>query len=369
MDKPISLITWGSSGGPFPRLIRWLAKGLAYHRRSVDIIFLQDPERVKYIDDYIREIGLGTRARYAIIPLVRYFKQTPPSLALATPAHVAIPVLAVGRLAKVPVVPWEQAFLSYDRPFLPTSMKYTAPVIRRLLYSGSAAVAATSTDVAEEVRKELKLKHVWVLPNPCDPEEIRRAIESYSRSYGEFCSLIAVGRLVYEKGIDVLHKALHILHKEGLNNFRLTVLGDGPLRYQLEEMTNQLDLQEIVTFLGYIPNPYPYMAQFDIFVHASRWEGFGMVIVEAMALGLPVVATSCLGGPKEILDYGKYGRLVPPDDPKALAETLADLINHPEERKRLSQASLHRVEFYRPECIAEKVLEIEEFVQSGHAEE
>ena len=368
MKRLISLITWGSSGGPFPRLIRWLAEGLSYHDRTVDIIFLQDPKGVRQVNDRIREIGFGTRTRLAILPLVQYFKQHRPSLAFVTPAHVALPVLAAGRLARVPVVPWEQTFLSYDRPFLPTGMRHTAPLLRRLLYRWSAAVAATSTDVAEEVKQELKLNQVFVLPNPCSSESIQKAAGSDCKNCRDSCTLVAVGRLIHQKGIDVVLKALHILHKEGLNKFRLAVLGDGPLRRQLEERTKQLGLEEEVNFLGYVPNPYPYMAQSDIFVHASRWEGFGMVIVEAMALGLPVVATSCPGGPKEILGYGEYGRLVPPDDPEALAEVLADLINNPEKRAQLSQASLRRIEFYRPERIAKNLLEIEEFVRSDRAD-
>jgi len=358
----IAIVTWGSAGGPFPRLTRWLAKGLASKGRRVDIIFLQDPRGIRTIDSWIREIGFHTRARWAVLPLLIYFRKTRPSLVITTPAHVIPATLIAGRLAGVPVVPWEQTILSYDKPFLPFLTKHIVPVARRTLYRWLAAIAAVSSDVAREVKSEYIGKQVFVLPNPCCVDCIREAAGPVQHNKGELCKLITVGRLIHQKGIDVLLKALHLLRKQGLRSWQLEILGDGPMRHQYQRMAVELGLEGYVKFMGYVTNPYLRMVQSDIFVHAARWEGFGMVIVEAMALGLPIVATSCPGGPKEILDHGRYGRLVPPDNPDALAETLAELIHNPAERQRLSEAARTRVEFYCPERIAGHVLEIEEYV-------
>ncbi len=365
MNKPISLITWGSSGGPFPRLIRWLADGLSKYDRRVDIIFLQDPKGIKKVNDKIREIGLGTRARYAVFPIMMYLRQYQPSFVLATPSHVAIPTLIAGSVSNVPVIPWEPTFLSYDEPYLPILMRVMTKAFRKSIYKLSSAVVATSSDVANEVKREIGLKSIYVLPNPCNIEAIKRTIGSQEKKNSKTCNLVAVSRLIYQKGVDVILKAIHILNNHGINNFKLTVLGDGQLRNELRELSKTLGVADKVNFLGYVSNPYPYMASSDVFVHASRWEGFGMVIVEAMALGLPVIATSCPGGPKEILDNGKYGYIVPPDDPEKLAEAIAHLINNPKERDRLRSLSLVRIQDYKPEIIAQKLLDIEKEIIIG----
>lgn len=367
-EKKVALITWGSAGGPFPRIMRWLAKGLASKGRKVDILFLQDPKGIKRVEEQIREIGLGTRARWATLPLRNYFKEAKPALAIATPAHVALATLLAGRLTATPVVPWEPAFLSLDRRFLPVSMRLVSPVIRRLLYRWSAAVASVSRDVATEVKNELALRNVFVLPNPCDPNEIyRRAGGAFESRIKSTCKLVAAGRMVYEKGIDILLSALCELESRGIKSWEMEVLGNGPKRLEYEKMANNMGLSNKVRFLGYVPNPYPTMAQADVFVHPVRWEGFGMVLVEAMALGLPVVATACPGGPKEILDNGRYGILVPPEDPAALADALATLIQDASERERLAKVAKERADYYRPERIAEYVLQIEEYVRNAKA--
>jgi glycosyltransferase involved in cell wall biosynthesis len=179
---------------------------------------------------------------------------------------------------------------------------------------------------------------------------------------GSAVKLIAVGRLAYEKGFDLLLRALKKVSNRGVAGWELNILGNGSLREELEKLNTKLELENQVHFLGHVPNPYPYMARSDLFVHASRWEGFGMVIVEALALGVPVIATSCPGGPKEILDSGGYGRLVPPENLDALAEAIEELIINPEERKKYGELGRRRVGDYRPERIAERILEIERYV-------
>ncbi len=80
---------------------------------------------------------------------------------------------------------------------------------------------------------------------------------------------------------------------------------------------------------GFVNNPYPYMSNADVFVLSSRWEGFGIVIAEAMACGTPVVSTDCPSGPAEILENGRYGKLVPVGDSDAVAEAILETLSHP----------------------------------------
>jgi len=104
------------------------------------------------------------------------------------------------------------------------------------------------------------------------------------------------------------------------------ILGEGEERPKLEALVRELRLEEDVALPGFVDNPYKYMKRAAVFVLSSQWEGFGNVLVEAMACGCPVVATDCPSGPAEILENGKWGRLVPPGDPEALAKAILDTV-------------------------------------------
>ena len=100
------------------------------------------------------------------------------------------------------------------------------------------------------------------------------------------------------------------------------------------------------------------MAQADLFVLSSRWEGFGNVLVEAMACGVPVVSFDCLHGPREILDAGRAGRLVPVGDVDGLARALAHLLDHPEEARQLAEGGRQRAQHFSPQRSAEAYLDV-----------
>src|SRR5690606_7014711 len=95
------------------------------------------------------------------------------------------------------------------------------------------------------------------------------------------------------------------------NDARLVILGEGEQREEIERLVAELGLKPHVSLPGFVKNPYAYMARAAVFVLSSRWEGFPNVLVEAMAVGVPVVATDCMAGPAEILENGRYGQLVP----------------------------------------------------------
>lgn len=130
----------------------------------------------------------------------------------------------------------------------------------------------------------------------------------------------ALGRLHEVKGFDVLLKAAAALRDKGVD-FRLKLAGDGPELHNLRSLRNQLNLNNRVEFCGWLSSPESFMSEVDLFVVPSRHEAFGLVVVEAMAAGVPVVASD-IKGPRDILDNGKFGGLCRGEDPAALAEAV-----------------------------------------------
>ena len=170
----------------------------------------------------------------------------------------------------------------------------------------------------------------FVLNNPVIRSDFEQRAEQPVK---DFCKqpgeklLVGMGRLHYQKNFALLIRAHAILRKT--MPVRTLILGEGPERGRLEALIRELGLQDEVQLIGYRQNPLPYLAQADVFVLSSSFEGFGNVIVEALALGVNVVATDCPGGPAEILENGKYGSLAKVDDEQDLAVKIHQRLVHP----------------------------------------
>ncbi|MBP6807714.1 MAG: glycosyltransferase [Chromatiaceae bacterium] len=152
--------------------------------------------------------------------------------------------------------------------------------------------------------------------------------------------ILAASRLSLEKGLDVMIRAFAGIRAS--TGAILIILGEGPQRQYLENLSQQLGIAEQVWLPGYIKNPFPWLVQADVFTMASRLEGFGTALVEAMALGIPVVSTACRAGPREILAEEGSGILVPVDDEQALASALERLILDPALHAQLSAGARRR---------------------------
>lgn len=137
--------------------------------------------------------------------------------------------------------------------------------------------------------------------------------------------ILGVGRLAKQKGFSNLIRAFARVRSR--QPVRLLILGEGDQRSALERLVCDLGLKEDVALPGFVKNPYPYMARADVFVLSSLWEGLPTVLVEALALGTPAVATDCPSGPAEILDNGKWGRLVAVGDEEALGDAIIDTLH------------------------------------------
>jgi glycosyltransferase involved in cell wall biosynthesis len=150
--------------------------------------------------------------------------------------------------------------------------------------------------------------------------------------------ILGVGRLTEQKNFINLIEAYFIVRKEF--NARLVILGQGEQREQIEKVVRHYNLGESVYLPGYVQNPLQYMRKASVFVLSSNWEALPTVLVEAMACGCPVVSTDCPSGPAEILDNGKYGKLVPVRDPKALADAIIKTINDPLKKEVLQSRAM-----------------------------
>jgi glycosyltransferase involved in cell wall biosynthesis len=206
--------------------------------------------------------------------------------------------------------------------------------VRRLagiLYGWADEVVAVSEGVADDmVRCRLvpSRKHIKVIYNAVvSPELHERAkapVEHHWFAPGERPVLLTVGRLTAQKDHTTLLKAFASLRQR--RSARLLILGEGEARPQLEDLIATLGLREDVNLPGFVENPYAYMSRSAGFVLSSAWEGLPTVLIEALALDVPVVSTDCPSGPREILKNGAFGALVPVGDAPALAAAMERML-------------------------------------------
>ena len=267
---------------------------------------------------------------------MRYLRRRRPEILLAGMGHANIVALVARWLSRIPcrVVVSVHTVLSIHRKYSDKKLTGAIPTLARYLYPQAAGIIAVSDDVADDLAKisHLARDSITVIGNPVVTPELRAG---YRSAFGRIVfsdricrrSFLSVGRMDAQKAFDVLLEAHALLLKKTPHN--LLILGDGRDRAQLEKQVAELGVSGTVDMPGFVDGVPGYMAQSAVFALASRFEGFGNVLVEALAGGLPVVATRCSGGPSFILDGGRFGPLVPVEDPQALADALAVVLADP----------------------------------------
>ncbi len=211
--------------------------------------------------------------------------------------------------------------------------RFILPLFVKLFYPSANEIICVSNGVKEDLSSMIgNLPNLKVIYNPVFNNSIKElSKESLLDDEYLFARenpvIIAVGRLIKAKDYPTLLKAF----KQVLNAVpaRLVILGEGPEEDHLKKIALETGIDNQVTFLGFKSNPYKYMARSSVFVLSSVREGFGNVIVEAMACGVPVVATDCKSGPGEIINNRVNGLLVEPQNDKALADGIITILKDP----------------------------------------
>jgi glycosyltransferase involved in cell wall biosynthesis len=214
---------------------------------------------------------------------------------------------------------------------------------RQRIYSAADALIGNSEGVVASLRELLgpAAPPLHCIPNPVDLDRIARL--AASEDVHPWCLeartplVISVGRLVSAKDFATLIRAFSQLHKR--LPARLLILGEGRQRGTLQRLIRRLGLSDVAALPGFCPNPFAHLARADLFVLSSRYEGSPNALIEALACGLPCVATDCRSGPREILAEGRLGPLVPVGNALALADAMRHVLNSPPPRTTLLEAA------------------------------
>jgi N-acetyl-alpha-D-glucosaminyl L-malate synthase BshA len=264
----------------------------------------------------------------------------------------AIPTALPGLFSKIfmktPYVIWAQGSDIY----LPS--RFTK-LSSKLVLENASTVIALSEDMKRKINDICEIDDIVVLPNGIELDKFKDI--SPRKQTNEFKkTILFVGTLRPVKGIDYLIKAMYIIHnKSPFTN--LLIVGDGPEKDKLQTLVHELSLQDCIHFAGKVPNEKipEYMAQADIFALPSLSESFGIVNIEAMASGLPIVTTN-VGGLPEIVKNGENGFVVEPKNPEVFAEKILLILKDNDLRKKFSEQNREKAKEYSWDDIVEKLI-------------
>ena len=339
-------------GGGAERVMVTLANGFAARGYAVDLVLATaEGPYLKDVDAAVRVVDLKARRVATSLPaLVRYLRRERPVAMLAAMGHSNVIAVLARRLALVPtrVVVSERANFSISKANASWRGDLVGWFMRRA-YPKAHGITAVSEGVADDLANALGLSRssIEVIYNPVVTDTLllrsREAPEHPWLEDGGGPVILSVGRLTIQKGFSTLIHAFARLRQA--REARLIILGEGELRPDLEKLIADLGLDSDVVLPGFSGNPFTYMRLAKLFVLSSAWEGLPNVLIQAMACGTPVVSTDCPSGPAEILENGKWGRMVPVGDVDALAKAMAEALDekeHPDVAARAAEFNVDR---------------------------
>ncbi|MFL6240526.1 MAG: glycosyltransferase [Actinomycetes bacterium] len=323
-----------ASGGA-ERVTLDLAVGMVAAGVDVDVVVAQDQGPLRAaVPDGVRVVDLHASRVLRMVPsLRRYLRSERPDVVISHITHTNLVASVVCRTMRprMPLLLVHHNTLSNVARNAATRRDRLAPRLVKHLYLRADAVVTVSQGVADDLVRITGLPpgHIHVLYNPVVFDRIlARAAEDTGHPWLSDKTgpvLLAAGRLHPQKDFATLLRALARLPAD----HRLIILGEGELRGDLERLAGELGVAGRVDMPGFLTNPYPYMRTADALVVSSQWEGLALGLVEAMPFDTQLVSTDCDSGPREILDDGKWGTLVPVGDTVALAEGIARAVAAP----------------------------------------
>lgn len=336
-----------------------LADELTRRGWVVDVVFLFSRYKVathaaSYPKLQLIQMNADSRIRRLLLPmrLARMARSYDLVLAGLDLAATNYGYLAA-RLAKKPFVSWmHTAFSEHAR-----SMSRVSCAISLWVYRKIPNIVFPSFGAMESLSRALRGKppsSTWhVIENFHETASDSRPETEKAPIPKHVCEhpiVLSIGRLSEPKAYDRLIRIHAQLRQRGIVH-HLVILGEGPERAKLEALATQLNVSDTFFLPGHIPNPRDWIAESSVFALCSRYEGLPLVLIEALQSGMAIAAMDCPAGPREILDSGKCGLLVPPGDENALADSIASLLRDPALRALLGDRGKLKAKIYEPSVI------------------
>ena len=337
--KIIIFIPHLAEGGAQKMIIN-LLKALDKEKFEIHLVIVNTKDEVFLSQVLITEVDLinlnKSCAKFAFFSLARLIKKINPELIVSHFNYANIIAWLALKLSgsSSRIVMTEHTTLSKSE------VSKTTRFLMKRIYPYADKIVVVSKGSAKDLIKMLNLnpRKVKTIYNPIIPSEIlplsEENIDNNLFTNKSIPHITSVGRLEKPKDYPTLLKAFRIVRNQ--IDSHLWILGDGSLKKELTKLAEDLGITNSVDFLGFQKNPYKYMHNADLFVLSSAWEGFGIVLVEAMACGCPVVSTDCMSGPREILGEEKFGLLSPVGAPDILARKMLMILTQPELAKNLA---------------------------------
>ena len=332
--KKIMLIVPSLTKGGVERVVSILSKELSKYY-EVYVVIYHNPVEYKIGGKLINlETPTGTLWKkvknifYRVVKIKRLTRKISPDYIVSF----------MGNLH--PILTFEPVIVSiHNNPdFFPLYKKILLKTIYKL--HNVKKIITVSAGIEKKLNNNYSLKNTKTIYNPINPEYIIQKLIAPKPFEVDY--ILAIGRLNRQKGFDILIKAFA---KSNLKNMiKLIILGEGKERKRLEELIAELNLKNQVLLFGKVDNPFIYMKYAKLFILSSRYEGFPVVLLEALACGTPVITTNCETGTSEIINNRKNGLFVPVADEEALKVAMEKLFYDRELYKRLKTNARKSIE-------------------------
>jgi glycosyltransferase involved in cell wall biosynthesis len=337
MSAPIAFFLPSLSGGGAERVVLNLMEGMTARGLRVDLVVAAAKgPLLQQLPNSVRLVDLeASRVLRSIVPLVRYLRRERPKALVSSMNYANLVALWAARLARrgTPVVVTVHTTPSHSRPQQSRRSAPLWPPLLRTFYPWAAHVVAVSRGAADDLASwsGLPRDRVKVVYNPVITSTALAAARQRPDhpwlAPGQPPVILGAGRLTQQKDFATLIRAFAEVRRQ--RAVRLIILGEGEDRPALTALADQLGVTADMDLPGFRENALAYMSHSALFVLSSAWEGLPTVLIEALAVGARVVATDCPSGPREVLQEGRLGALVPVGDVPALAAAMLLALDRP----------------------------------------